>query len=37
VETLFVRDVDLLAADEVRPPLAERIAREGVVLHGPAA
>jgi predicted nucleotidyltransferase len=37
VETLFVRDVDLLAADEVRPPLTERIAREGVVLHGPAA
>lgn len=37
VETLFVRDVDLLAADEVRSPLAERIAREGVVLHGPAA
>jgi predicted nucleotidyltransferase len=36
-ETLFGRDVDLLAADEVRPPLAERIAREGVVLHGPAA
>jgi predicted nucleotidyltransferase/DNA-binding transcriptional ArsR family regulator len=37
VETLFARDVDLLAADEVPPPLAERIAREGVVLHGPAA
>jgi hypothetical protein len=29
--------VDLLAAGEVRPALAERIAREGVVLHGPAA
>jgi predicted nucleotidyltransferase len=36
-ETLFERDVDLLAAGEVRPALAERIAREGVVLHGPAA
>jgi predicted nucleotidyltransferase len=36
-ETLFGRDVDLLAADEVRSPLAERIALEGVVLHGPAA
>lgn len=37
VETLFERDVDLLAAGEVRPALAERIAREGVVLYGPAA
>ena len=36
-ETLFERDVDLVAVDEVRPALAERIAREGVVLHGPAA
>jgi len=36
-ETLFARDVDLVAAGEVRPALAERIAREGVVLHGPAA
>ncbi len=36
-ETLFGRDVDLVAAAEVRPPLAERIAREAVVLHGPAA
>ncbi len=36
-ETLFERDVDLLAAGEVRPALAERIAREGVILHGPAA
>jgi len=36
-ETLFERDVDLVAADEARPALAERIAREGVVLHGPAA
>lgn len=36
-ETLFERDVDLVAAGEVRPALAERIAREGVVLHGPAA
>ena len=35
-ETLFARDVDLVAAGEVRPALAERIAREGVVLHGPA-
>jgi hypothetical protein len=34
---LFERDVDLVAVDEVRPALAERIAREGVVLHGPAA
>lgn len=37
VETLFERDVDLVAAGEARPALAERIAREGVVLHGPAA
>ena len=36
-ETLFERDVDLVAFGEVRPALAERIAREGVVLHGPAA
>ena len=36
-ETLFARDVDLVAAGEVRPALAARIAREGVVLHGPAA
>jgi predicted nucleotidyltransferase/DNA-binding transcriptional ArsR family regulator len=36
-ETLFERDVDLVAAGEVRPALAERIAREGVVLYGPAA
>jgi hypothetical protein len=36
-EMLFGRDVDLVAACEVLPPLAERIAREGVVLHGPAA
>jgi uncharacterized protein len=36
-ETLFARDVDLVAAGEVRPTLAARIAREGVVLHGPAA
>jgi hypothetical protein len=36
-ETLFERDVDLVALGEVRPALAERIAREGVVLHGPAA
>ena len=36
-ETLFERDVDLVAAGEVRPALAERIAREGVILHGPAA
>ncbi|HSW40957.1 MAG TPA: helix-turn-helix domain-containing protein [Patescibacteria group bacterium] len=35
-ETLFERDVDLVAAGEARPALAERIAREGVVLHGPA-
>ena len=36
-ETLFSRDVDLVASDEVRPALAARIARDGVVLHGPAA
>jgi predicted nucleotidyltransferase len=36
-ETLFARDVDLVASDEVRPGLAARIARDGVVLHGPAA
>jgi predicted nucleotidyltransferase len=36
-ETLFARDVDLVAAGEVRPALAARIAREGVILHGPAA
>jgi predicted nucleotidyltransferase len=36
-ETLFGRDVDLVAAGELHPALAERIAREGVVLHGPAA
>lgn len=36
-ETLFERDVDLVAAGEVRPELAERIRIEGVVLHGPAA
>ena len=36
-ETLFARDVDLVAAGEVRPALAARIAREGVALHGPAA
>ena len=36
-ETLFERDVDLVAAGETEPALAERIAREGVVLHGPAA
>jgi predicted nucleotidyltransferase len=36
-ETLFERDVDLVAAAEARPALAARIAREGVVLHGPAA
>jgi predicted nucleotidyltransferase len=36
-ETLFERDVDLVAAREVRPALAARIAREGVILHGPAA
>ena len=35
-ETLFRRDVDLVVAAEARPPLAERIAREAVVLHGPA-
>jgi hypothetical protein len=26
-----------VAADELRPALADRIARDGVVLHGPAA
>jgi len=36
-ETLFARDVDLVAAGELRPALAEHIAREGVVLHGPSA
>jgi predicted nucleotidyltransferase len=36
-ETLFARDVDLVAAGEVRPALAARIVREGVILHGPAA
>jgi hypothetical protein len=36
-EALFARDVDLVAAGEVRPALAARIAREGVILHGPAA
>ena len=36
-ETLFRRDVDLVAAADLRPALAERIAREGVILHGPAA
>jgi predicted nucleotidyltransferase/DNA-binding MarR family transcriptional regulator len=36
-EALFARDVDLVAAGEVRPALAARIAREGVTLHGPAA
>jgi len=36
-ETLFARDVDLVSSDEVRPALAARIARDGVVLHGPAA
>ena len=36
-EMLFGRDVDLVAAGEAHPALAERIAREGVVLHGPAA
>jgi hypothetical protein len=35
-EALFARDVDLVAADEVGPVLAAQIAREGVVLHGPA-
>jgi hypothetical protein len=29
--------VDLVSSDEVRPALAARIARDGVVLHGPAA
>lgn len=36
-EALFGRDVDLVAADETAPALAERIEREGVVLLGPAA
>jgi uncharacterized protein len=36
-ERLFGRDVDLVAAGEAAPELAARIAREGVVLHGPAA
>jgi predicted nucleotidyltransferase len=36
-ETLFTRDVDLVSAGEVRPALAARIARDGVILHGPAA
>jgi predicted nucleotidyltransferase len=36
-ETLFERDVDLVAAGEVRPALAAQILREGVILHGPAA
>jgi predicted nucleotidyltransferase len=36
-EALFARDVDLVATGEVRPELAARIAREGVILHGPAA
>ena len=36
-ETLFGRDVDLVAAGELRPALADRIAQDGVVLHGPAA
>ncbi len=36
-EKLFGRDVDLVAAGEIRPALAARIAREGVILHGPAA
>jgi hypothetical protein len=36
-EALFGRDVDIVAAGEARPALAEMIAREGVVLHGPAA
>ncbi len=35
-ELLFGRDVDLVAAGEVAPALAERIAREGVVLFGHA-
>lgn len=35
-ETLFERDVDLVAAGEAHPALVERIAREGVVLHGRA-
>jgi uncharacterized protein len=36
-EALFGRDVDLLAAGEAPPALAERIEREGVVVIGPAA
>ena len=36
-EALFGRDVDLVAAGETAPALAERIEREGVVLLGPAA
>jgi uncharacterized protein len=36
-ETLFERDVDLVAAGEAGPALAERIGREGVVIYGPAA
>jgi uncharacterized protein len=36
-ETVFARDVDLVAAGEILPVLAARIAREGVILHGPAA
>jgi len=36
-ETLFGRDIDLVTAGEAHPALADRIAREGVVLHGPAA
>jgi predicted nucleotidyltransferase len=36
-EMLFGRDVDLVAAGEAQPALVERIAREGVLLHGPAA
>lgn len=36
-ERLFERDVDLVAQGEARPSLADRIAREGVVLYGPAA
>jgi predicted nucleotidyltransferase len=36
-ETLFARDVDIVATGELPPALAARIAREGVTLHGPAA
>jgi predicted nucleotidyltransferase len=36
-EALFARDVDLVATGEIRPGLAARIAREGVILHGPVA